>query len=104
MLTPRVLGTSYCVSLLQVLCRMKKLLTEVKRALSYGPSSRGSGSHSGDNGSQDSPRSLSFIPLLHGTVRSSRYLAHDDVPKSMDGDDISIHTTEEMEKYKSLRR
>jgi hypothetical protein len=33
---------------------------------------------------------------------SSHYLAHDDVPTAMDGDDISIRTTEEMEKYKSL--
>jgi hypothetical protein len=31
------------------------------------------------------------------------YLAHDDVPTAMDGDDISIRTTEEMEKYESLR-
>jgi hypothetical protein len=29
-------------------------------------------------------------------------LAHDDVPMVMDGNDISIHTTMEMEKYKSL--
>jgi hypothetical protein len=28
----------------------------------------------------------------------SHYLAHDDIPETMDGDDISIHTTEEMEK------
>jgi hypothetical protein len=34
----------------------------------------------------------------------SHYLAHDDVPEATDGDDISIHTTEEMEKYESLRR
>jgi hypothetical protein len=34
---------------------------------------------------------------------SSRYLAHDDVPSATDDDDISIHTTEEMEKYESLR-
>jgi hypothetical protein len=34
---------------------------------------------------------------------SSCYLAHDDVPEPTDGDDISICTTEEMEKYKSLR-
>jgi hypothetical protein len=37
MLTPRVLGTSCYVLLLQVLCRMKKLLSGVKRALSFGP-------------------------------------------------------------------
>jgi hypothetical protein len=34
---------------------------------------------------------------------SSRYLAHDDVPEATDGDDISIRTTEEMEKYESLQ-
>jgi hypothetical protein len=38
-----------------------------------------------------------------GTVGSSHYLAHDDVPEAMDIDDISICTTEEMEKYESLR-
>jgi hypothetical protein len=32
----------------------------------------------------------------------SCYLAHDDVPVVMDGDDISICTTVEMEKYESL--
>jgi hypothetical protein len=35
---------------------------------------------------------------------SSRYLAHDDVPAAIDGDDISICTTEETEKYESLCR
>jgi hypothetical protein len=55
MLTPRVLGTSCCVLLLQVLCWMKKLLNGVKQVLSSGPSSRGSDSRSGDNGWQDSP-------------------------------------------------
>jgi hypothetical protein len=35
-------------------------------------------------------------------VDSSRYLAHDDVPEATDGDDISIRTTEEIEKYESL--
>jgi hypothetical protein len=35
---------------------------------------------------------------------SSHYLAHDDVPAAMNGDDISICTTEEMEKYESLCR
>jgi hypothetical protein len=64
--TPRVLGTSYCVLLLQVLCRMKKLIGGVKRAFSFGPSSRGSGSCSGDE-SQDSTRSLSFVPSPHKT-------------------------------------
>jgi hypothetical protein len=72
------------------------------RVLLSGPSSRGSGSRSGDNGSQDSPRSLSFVPLPHGTVGSSHSLAHDDVPKATDGDDISICTTEEIEKYEPL--
>jgi hypothetical protein len=103
-LTPRMLGTSRCVLLLQVLCRMKKLLSGVKRALSSGPSSRGSSSRSGDNGSQDSPLSSSFMPSPHGTLGSSRYLLHDDVPEAMNGNDISIYTTEEMEKYESLHR
>jgi hypothetical protein len=49
-------------------------------------------------------RFSSFIPSPHGTARSSRYLAHDDVPAATDGDDISIRTTKEMEKYESLRR
>jgi hypothetical protein len=43
------------------------------------------------------------MPSPHGTVGSSRYLAHDAVPAATDGDDIYIHTTEEMEKYESLR-
>jgi hypothetical protein len=103
-LTPRVLGTSRCVLLLQVLCRMKKLLSGVKRAISSSLSRRGSGSCSSDNGSQDSPWSSSFIPSQHGTVGSSHYLAHDDVPEVADGDDISICTTEEIEKYESLHR
>jgi hypothetical protein len=81
---------------------MKKLLSGVKRVLSSSPSSRSSSSHSGDNGSQDSPQSSSFVPSLHGTTGSSRNLAHDDVPEVADGDDISIHTTEEMGKYESL--
>jgi hypothetical protein len=34
---------------------------------------------------------------------SSCYLAHDDVLAVTDSDDISIHTTEEMEKYECLR-
>jgi hypothetical protein len=80
-----------------------KLLSGVKRALLSGPSSQGSGSRSGDNGSQDSPRSSSFVPSPHRTVGSSRYLAHDDVLAATDGNDISIRTTEEMEKYESLR-
>jgi hypothetical protein len=72
--------------------------------LSSGPSSRGFGSLSGDNRSQDSPWSSSFVPLPHGTTGSSHYLAHDGVPEATDGDDISIRATEEMEKYKSLHR
>jgi hypothetical protein len=44
------------------------------------------------------------MPSPHGTVGSSHYLTHDDVLEATDGDDISIHTTEEMEKYESLRR
>jgi hypothetical protein len=44
------------------------------------------------------------MPSLHGTVGSSRYLAHDDIPEAMNSDDISIRTTEEMEKYESLHR
>jgi hypothetical protein len=36
-------------------------------------------------------------------MESSHYLAHDDIPTAMDGDDISIHTNEEMEKYECLR-
>jgi hypothetical protein len=34
----------------------------------------------------------------------SRYLAYDDVPAATDGNDISIRTTEEMEKYESFLR
>jgi hypothetical protein len=34
--------------------------------------------------------------------RVKHYLAHDDIPEATDGDDISIHTTKEMEKYESL--
>jgi hypothetical protein len=83
---------------------MKKLLCGVKRAFSSGPSSRGSGSRSCDNGLQDSPRSSSFMPSLHETMGSSRYLTHDDIPETTNSDDVSIHTTEEMEKYESLRQ
>jgi hypothetical protein len=42
------------------------------------------------------------VSSLHGTVGSSSYLAHNDTPEATDGDVISIHTTEEMEKYESL--
>jgi hypothetical protein len=83
---------------------MKKLLSVVKRVLSSGLSSRGSNSRSSDNGSQDSPQSSSFVSSPHGIMRSSHFLAHDDVLEAMDSDDISIHITEEMEKYESLRR
>jgi hypothetical protein len=81
---------------------MKKLLSGVKRALSFGPSSRGSSSCSSDNGLQDSPQYSSFVPSLHGTTGSSCYLAHDDVSEATNGDNISICTTEEMKKYESL--
>jgi hypothetical protein len=67
-----------------------------------GPSSRGSSSHSNDSRLQDSSRSLSFVPSPHGTTGSSRYLEHDDVPDATDDNDISICTTEEMEKYESF--
>jgi hypothetical protein len=83
---------------------MKKLLSGVKRGLSPGLSSRGSGSHSGDNGSQDSLRSSSLVPSPHGTTGLSHYLAHDDVHETTNSDDISIRTTDEMEKYESLHR
>jgi hypothetical protein len=82
---------------------MKKLIGGVKREFSSGPSSRGSGSRSSD-GSQDSAWSLSFVPSPHETGGSIRYLAHDDVPMATNGDDISIHSSEEMEKYESLRQ
>jgi hypothetical protein len=42
------------------------------------------------------------MPSPHGTAVSSHYLAHDGIPEAMDGNDISIYTTEEMEKYESL--
>jgi hypothetical protein len=42
------------------------------------------------------------VPSPHGTAGSSHHLAHDDVLAATDGVDISIHTTEEMEKYESL--
>jgi hypothetical protein len=40
----------------------------------------------------------------HKTGGAIRYLAHDDVHMATDGDDISIRSTEEMEKYESLRQ
>jgi hypothetical protein len=63
MLTPRVLGTC-SVLLLQVLCRMKKLIGGVKGAFSSGPSSRGSSSRFGD-GSQDFARLLVVIKCIY---------------------------------------
>jgi hypothetical protein len=42
------------------------------------------------------------VPSPQGTAGSSHHLAHDDVLAATDGVDISIHTTEEMEKYESL--
>jgi hypothetical protein len=81
---------------------MKKLLSGVKRSISSGPSSRGSGLCSGDNGSQDLPRSSSFVPLPHGTPGLRHYLAHNDVHVATDGDNISIRTIEEMNKYELL--
>jgi hypothetical protein len=81
---------------------MKKLVGGVKQAFSFGLSSRGSSSHSNDSKSQDSPQSSSFVPTPHGTTGSSHYLAHDDVLEATNSDDISIRTTEEIEKYESL--
>jgi hypothetical protein len=81
---------------------MKKLIGGVKRAFPSGSSSRGSGSSSSDR-SQDSAQSPSFMPSPHKTGRSICYLAHDDFPMATDGDNNSIHSTEEMEKYESLR-
>jgi hypothetical protein len=49
------------------------------------------------------PRGL--CPSCHHRTRlggSVRYPAHDDVPMAMNGDDIFIRSTEEMEKYESL--
>jgi hypothetical protein len=42
------------------------------------------------------------MPSPHGIMGSSHYLAHDDVPEAMNIDNISICTTEVMEKYESL--
>jgi hypothetical protein len=82
--------------------QMKMLLSGVKLALSSGLSSRGSSLRSGGNGSQDSPWSSSFVPSPHKTVESSCYLAHDDAPVATDGNDISIRTTKEVNRYESL--
>jgi hypothetical protein len=43
------------------------------------------------------------VPSPHRAMGLSHSCAHDDVPAAMDDDDISIHTTEEIEKYASLR-
>jgi hypothetical protein len=42
------------------------------------------------------------MPSPHETGGSIRSLAHDDVPMATDSNNISIHSTEEMEKYESL--
>jgi hypothetical protein len=80
---------------------MKKLIGGVKRAFLSGPSSQGFGSRFGD-GSQDSAQSSSFVPSPHEIGGSFHYLAHDDVPMATDGDDISIRSTKDTEKYESL--
>jgi hypothetical protein len=70
------------VLFLQVLCGMKKLLGEVKRAFSSSPSSRGSRSHSNDRKLQDSPRSSSFVDhlaLLADVV--SRFKSFSEAPR-----------------------
>jgi hypothetical protein len=74
---------------------MKKLIGGVQREFLSSLSNRGSGSCSA--------RSSSFVPSPHETGGSICYLAHDDTPMAMDGNGISIHSTEEMEKYESLR-
>jgi hypothetical protein len=79
------------------------LFSGVKRALSYRPSSRGSRSRSSNNKSQVLSWSSSVVPSLYETVGSSRYLAHNDVPEAMDGVEISFRSSEEMQKYESLR-
>jgi hypothetical protein len=43
------------------------------------------------------------MPSLHETGGSIRYLAHDDIPMATDDNNISIRSTEEMEKYESPR-
>jgi hypothetical protein len=42
------------------------------------------------------------MPSPHEIAGSSHYLAQDDVLEATNGDDISIRTTEEMEKYQFL--
>jgi hypothetical protein len=75
----------------------------VKQALSFGPSSQSSGSHSSDTRSESSAQSSSFVASPQETAWSSHHLAHDGVPVARDNGDISIITTAEMEKYESLR-
>jgi hypothetical protein len=42
------------------------------------------------------------VPSTHEAEESIRNLAHDDISMATDGDDISICSIEEMEKYESL--
>jgi hypothetical protein len=84
------------------MCRMKKLIGGLERAFSSSPSSRCSGSCSGD-GSQDIARSASIVASPHETGGLIRYPAHDDVPMATNGNDISIRSTEEMDNHESLR-
>jgi hypothetical protein len=42
------------------------------------------------------------MPSPHKTIGSSHHLAHNDIPEATNGDDTSICTIEEMEKYESL--
>jgi hypothetical protein len=83
-LTPMVLGTCCCMLLLQMLCRMKKLVGGVKRVFSSSLSNRGLGSRTGD-GSQDSEWSSFFVPSPHETKGSICYLAHDSIPMAREG-------------------
>jgi hypothetical protein len=42
------------------------------------------------------------VPSPHETEGPILYLAHNDVPMATDGNDISVRSTKEMEKYESL--
>jgi hypothetical protein len=44
------------------------------------------------------------MPSPQETRGSIHYPAHDDVPMATDGEDISVCSTEEMEKYESLHQ
>jgi hypothetical protein len=44
------------------------------------------------------------VPSPHETEGTIYYLAHNDVPMALNGDDINIRSTEEMEKYESLHQ